>query len=123
MTDGSRNASRDRTTRCWLPAHRSTGLSADIPGLEETGDLREGCFADVVASDPERFAPRAGYVHPRELSRGVEYLPVKGRLAIADGKLTGIAAGRAVSTLPRPAPVHDASAPTGAGRIHSGQPT
>jgi hypothetical protein len=74
-----------------------------------------------VVFDPERFAPMADYAHPRELSRGVEYLLVNGRLAIADGKLTGIAAGRSASTLPRPAPVHDAPAPTGAGRIHFGE--
>jgi N-acyl-D-aspartate/D-glutamate deacylase len=100
--------------------HRSTGLSADILGREETGHLREGYLADVVVFDPDRFAPMAGYVHPRELSRDVECLLLNGRLAIADGKLTGIAPGRVASTLPRPAPVHDASAPTGAGRIHFG---
>ena len=80
----------------------STGLSADILGLEDTGYLREGYLADVVVFDPERFAPMADYVHPRELSRGVDYLLVNGRLAIADGKLTGTAAGRVRLHTPTP---------------------
>lgn len=143
MTEGPRSASRNRAARCWLPAVAFTLLlqaacsqtqppplpatdllllvSADIPGLEETGYLRDGYSTDAMVFDPDRFAPMADYVPPRELSRGVEYLLVNGRPAIAEGKLTGIAAGRVASTHPRPAPVHDASAPTGAGRIHFGK--
>lgn len=124
MTEGPRNASRKRAARCWLPAVAFTLLlqaacsqtrasplpaadlpllaSADIPGLEETGHLREGYLADVVVFDPDRFAPMADYVHRRELSRDVAYLRVKGRLAIADGKLTGIAAGRVRLHTPTP---------------------
>lgn len=74
--------------------HRSTGLSADIPGLEETGYLSDGYFADVVVFDPDRFA--------RKLSRGVESLLVNGRLAIADGKLAGTATGRVRLHTPTP---------------------
>lgn len=82
--------------------HRSTGLSTDILGREETGHLREGYLADVLVFDPERFAPMADYVHPRELSRDVECLLPNGRLAIADGKLTGIAPGRVRLHTPTP---------------------
>lgn len=80
----------------------STGLSADILGLEDTGYLREGYRADVVVFDPERYAPMADYVHPRELSRGVDYLLVNGAMAIADGELTGVAAGRVRFHAPTP---------------------
>lgn len=80
----------------------SSGLSADILGLEDTGYLREGYFADIVVFDPERYAPMADYVHPRELSRGVDHLLVNGRLAITDGALTGIAAGRVRLHAPTP---------------------
>src|SRR5690606_13516495 len=72
----------------------SSGLSADILGLEDTGYLREGYFADIVVFDPGRYAPAADYVHPRELSRGVDHLFVNGHATISDGNLTGTAAGR-----------------------------
>jgi N-acyl-D-aspartate/D-glutamate deacylase len=90
----ARYAKRDHVISVGDFIHRSTGLSADILGLEDTGYLRKGYLADIVVFDPEHFAPMADYVHPRVLSRGVEYLLVNGRMAIADGELTGIAAGR-----------------------------
>ncbi len=74
--------------------HRSTGLSAETLGLEKRGYLREGYFADVLVFDPERFAPKADYTHPRVLSEGVVDLWVNGRKVIADGSLTGAAPGR-----------------------------
>lgn len=74
--------------------HRSTGLSADIVGLKQRGYLREGYFADVLVFDPERFAPKADYMHPRVLSEGVVDLWVNGRKVIADGSLTGASPGR-----------------------------
>jgi N-acyl-D-amino-acid deacylase len=80
----------------------STGLSADILGLAGAGYLRKGYFADIVVFDPQRYAPMADYVHPRELSRGVDYLLVNGAMAIADGKLTGVAGGRVRLHTPTP---------------------
>lgn len=74
--------------------HRSTGLSADILGLEQRGYLRPGYFADVLVFDPDEFAPVADYTHPRRLSRGVDYLLVNGHFVIDGGKLTGEAPGR-----------------------------
>jgi N-acyl-D-amino-acid deacylase len=72
----------------------SSGRSADMFKLDRRGYLRTGYFADVVVLDPDRYAPRADYVHPRELSAGVEELWVNGRPAMHQGKLTGEAAGR-----------------------------
>jgi len=72
----------------------STGRTADILGLDHRGYLREGNFADIVVFDPQRYAPKADYLNPRELSEGVEYLLVNGKLTIAQGKVTGKAAGR-----------------------------
>ena len=79
---------------------QSSGLSADMFGLDRRGYLRSGYFADVVVFDPSRYAPRADYVHPRELSVGVQTLLVNGVPAIVDGKLTGAAAGRALKHTP-----------------------
>lgn len=80
----------------------STGRTADILGITARGYLREGYFADVVVFDPDRYAPKADYLNPRELSEGVEQLLVNGRLAIDAGKLTGEAAGRLLLHEPTP---------------------
>jgi N-acyl-D-aspartate/D-glutamate deacylase len=73
---------------------QSTGRTADIYKLEQRGYLRPGYFADVTVIDPARFAPRADYVNPRELSQGVAKLFVNGTLAVDDGTATGATAGR-----------------------------
>ena len=79
---------------------QSTGLSADIFKLDRRGYLRPGYFADVVVFDPARYAPKADYVRPRELSVGVQTLLVNGALSIQDSKLTAVAAGRALKHTP-----------------------
>lgn len=80
---------------------QSTGLTADIYKLDRRGYLRRGYFADVVVIDPGQYAPRADYVHPRELSVGVRKLFVNGVLAVDNSQATGAAAGRALLR-PRP---------------------
>ena len=80
---------------------QSTGRTADIYGLDARGYLRPGYFADVLVFDPVQYAPRADYMHPRELSVGVRKLFVNGALAVDDGQATGAAGGRALLR-PRP---------------------
>jgi N-acyl-D-aspartate/D-glutamate deacylase len=79
----------------------STGRTADILSLKARGYLREGYFADVVVFDPKQYAPKADYLHPRELSVGVTQLLVNGQLAIDGGKLTGVAAGKLLRHEPK----------------------
>jgi N-acyl-D-amino-acid deacylase len=52
--------------------------------------------------DPAGYAPRADYVRPRELSVGVQTLLINGALSVANGKLTSVAAGRALKHTPPP---------------------
>lgn len=80
--------------------HRSTGATADMLGIEQRGYLKPGYWADVVVFDPKKYAPRADYLHPRELSAGVDQLLVNGKFAIRDRKMTDIAAGRMLSHAP-----------------------
>ncbi|NWK97613.1 amidohydrolase [Sphingobium lactosutens] len=75
---------------------QSTGLTADIYKLDHRGYLKPGYYADVVVIDPAKYAPRADYVHPRELSVGVAKLYVNGALAVSDSRTTGATAGRAL---------------------------
>lgn len=80
--------------------HRSTGLSAEMLGLKGRGYLRKGQFADIVVFDPEHYAPKADYMHPRVLSDGVVDLLINGQQVIKDGKLTGAAPGRVLLHTP-----------------------
>jgi N-acyl-D-aspartate/D-glutamate deacylase len=87
---------------------RSSALPADVFGLKGRGRLLPGAFADVVVFDPESYAPRADYLHPRVLSTGVRTLLVNGALTIDEGQMTGRLAGR---PLPR-APLAGTCAPS-----------
>jgi N-acyl-D-amino-acid deacylase len=78
----------------------STGRTADMFKLDRRGYIKEGYFADVVVFDPARYAPKADYLHPKELSEGVEELWVNGRSAIHAGKMTGQPAGRVLLHTP-----------------------
>jgi N-acyl-D-amino-acid deacylase len=79
---------------------RSTGLTADILGLDRRGYLRPGYFADVVVLDAAAYGPKADYLHPNVLSKGVSYLWVNGKLAVDAGELTDALSGRMLSHAP-----------------------
>jgi len=73
-----------------------TALPADNLSLKDRGRLKAGNFADVVVFDPNTIQDHATYEQPHQLSTGVGYVVVNGKLAIKDGKPTGIASGRVV---------------------------
>ncbi len=72
----------------------ASGLPADILKLPERGYLKAGYFADVVVFDPETFRDRATFDKPHQYATGVRYLFVNGKLAIDEGKFTGVLAGK-----------------------------
>ncbi len=73
-----------------------SGFPADVLGLPERGYLRAGYFADVVAFDPEKIIDGATFEKPFEPPQGIPWVIVNGKPAVADGKLTGALAGRAL---------------------------
>jgi len=79
----------------------STGLTADIFKLDRRGYLKPGYFADILVFDPNRYVPKADYIHPAVLSEGVQTLFVNGVAAVDNGKMTGALSGR---PLPHPTP-------------------
>jgi N-acyl-D-amino-acid deacylase len=81
----------------------SSGLPADILGLEDRGYLKPGQAADVVVFDPKQIADRATYDKPYEYSQGVRYVFVNGVPAISDGAPTGALAGKALRHKSAPA--------------------
>jgi N-acyl-D-aspartate/D-glutamate deacylase len=74
----------------------STSLPAETLGLKDRGLLKPGYFADVLVFDPKTFNERATYQQPTVLSTGVRYLAVNGQIAIDNGSLTSVLAGKAL---------------------------
>ena len=71
-----------------------SGLPADVLHLPERGYLKVGHYADVVVFDPKTFRDTATFDKPHQYAPGVRYLFVNGKLAIDDGKFTGVLAGK-----------------------------
>ncbi len=79
---------------------RSSTLTARTFVLKDRGELRPGAFADIVVFDPRHYAARATYAAPTLSAAGVHTVVVNGRIAVENGKLTGVAAGRALAKTP-----------------------
>jgi N-acyl-D-amino-acid deacylase len=75
---------------------RMTSLPADNLSLKDRGRLRPGAFADVVVFDPNTIQDHATFEKSHQLSTGVSYVIVNGKLALQDGKATGAATGKVV---------------------------
>jgi len=71
----------------------ASGLPADILRLPERGYLKVGYYADIVVFDPKTFRDVATFAKPHQLSTGVKFLFVNGKLVIEDGKETGTLPG------------------------------
>jgi N-acyl-D-aspartate/D-glutamate deacylase len=80
--------------------HRSSSLTADTFGLKDRGRLRPGGFADIVLFDPKTYSERATYEQPDQLAAGVRTVIVNGAVAVDEGVLTGVGAGRAIPHVP-----------------------
>ncbi|TWT34047.1 D-aminoacylase [Posidoniimonas corsicana] len=85
-----------------LAIRSSSGLPADILGMTDRGYLRAGQAADIVVLDAASFRDHATFEAPTEPSTGVRWLLVNGRLAIADGAVQDVTAGRPLRKLPKP---------------------
>ena len=74
--------------------YRSSGLAAEVFGLDDRGRIAEGFAADIVVFDPAAFAPEASFANWNALASGVRYLFVNGQLALDEGRYTGALPGR-----------------------------
>ena len=74
--------------------HSMTGRSADRFGLRNRGRIAEGCFADLLVIDPQRFKERNGFDNPAVLAEGLEHMWVNGQPVIASDCLMDSTAER-----------------------------
>jgi N-acyl-D-amino-acid deacylase len=85
---------------------KMSSLPAQILGLRDRGQLREGFAADVVIFDPAAVGETNSFEKPKSYAKGVDYVLVNGVLVIDKGEHTGAKPGRAIrsaSARPRPA--------------------
>jgi dihydroorotase/N-acyl-D-amino-acid deacylase len=75
---------------------KMTWSTAQILGLRDRGQVKEGMFADLVLFDAAMIDDRATFTAPHQLSVGVRHVYVNGVAVWSDGKHTGAMPGRAV---------------------------
>lgn len=75
---------------------KMTSLPAQILGLRDRGQLREGFAADVVVFDPRSVRDTNSYEQPKSYAAGVPYVLVNGVLVIDNGEHTGARPGKAL---------------------------
>jgi N-acyl-D-aspartate/D-glutamate deacylase len=73
---------------------KMTTLPAQILGLRDRGQIREGFAADVVVFDPAAVGETNSFEKPKSYARGVPYTIVNGVVVIDGGKHTGARPGK-----------------------------
>jgi hypothetical protein len=103
---------RETAVLTWEDAIRKmSGLPASIIGIADRGLLAPGMAADVAVFDPRTITDR-GTPEAPQLSDGMRYVLVNGRLALEDGRVTGEQGGaliRRTANLPTRTFMVDAS--------------
>jgi N-acyl-D-amino-acid deacylase len=79
---------------------KMTSLPAQTFGIAERGVLREGCFADVVAFDPNKVLDRATYQEPLLAPQGIPLVLVNGVPVVENGEPTGKRPGKVLRRQP-----------------------
>jgi N-acyl-D-amino-acid deacylase len=75
----------------------STSLPAQILGLRDRGQIREGLAADIVVFDLETIQDTATFFEPHQYAEGIFYVMVNGTLVVANGELTWKRPGRVIT--------------------------
>lgn len=73
---------------------RMTSLPAAVFGLVDRGQIRPGCWADLVLFDATEVRDTATYDDPQQLPVGIDCVVVNGRVAFEHGAGTELRAGR-----------------------------
>ncbi len=74
----------------------STSSTAEILGIPKRGKIQEGYHADIIIFDPESFGDKADYQNPFQLSEGLRYSIINGKLSVENGNYTGQLNGKTI---------------------------
>jgi N-acyl-D-aspartate/D-glutamate deacylase len=75
---------------------KMSSLPAQILGLRDHGQIREGFAADVVMFDPKTVRDTNSYAQPKSYAAGVPYVLVNGVAVIDKGEHTGARPGKVI---------------------------
>jgi N-acyl-D-amino-acid deacylase len=75
---------------------KMTSLPAQILGLNDRGQIKEGFAADLAIFDPARVGETNSFEKPKSYAAGVPYVIVNGVVVIDMGEHTGARPGRAL---------------------------
>ena len=75
---------------------KMSSLPAQILGLRDRGQLREGFAADVVVFDPEKVRGTNSFANPKSYPEGIPYVLVNGVLVIDGGEHTEARPGKVI---------------------------
>ncbi|MFN5812669.1 MAG: amidohydrolase family protein, partial [Bacteroidota bacterium] len=78
---------------------RMTSLPATKFNLKDRGLIMEGKYADVLIFDESTIQDKSIYESPHQLTTGIEYVFVNGRLVIDKGQHTGTKTGVALRNI------------------------
>ena len=73
--------------------NRMTLRPAQRYRLPSKGRIALGADADILVFDPARIHVAATYEQPTRQAEGMDYVMVNGRIALQEGRLTGVQAG------------------------------
>ncbi|MBI3492818.1 MAG: D-aminoacylase [Acidobacteria bacterium] len=75
---------------------KMTSLPAEILGLRDRGQIREGFAADLAVFDPATVGETNSFEKPKSYAKGVQYVLVNGVLVIDKSEPTGAKPGKAI---------------------------
>jgi N-acyl-D-amino-acid deacylase len=88
---------REQGIMSWEAAVRkSSALPAATIGMVDRGLIAIGMAADLVVLDPATVIDHATYEQPALPSEGIEHVLVNGKVALSNGRATGVRSGRAL---------------------------
>ena len=76
--------------------YRSSGLTAETFGLHDRGKIAVGYAADVIAFDPDTFAPVATFAAWNELSEGIVFAVINGQIVVENSHYENVLAGSVI---------------------------
>ncbi|KAJ9150910.1 D-aminoacylase [Pleurostoma richardsiae] len=82
-----------------MVAHLTSRPAKRLSVYPHRGVIAEGSAADVVLFDPTMIKDMATFEEPKLPSRGIQFVLVNGEVALDEGKMTGVRAGKTLRRL------------------------
>lgn len=74
--------------------YKITDLASESAGLKNKGRIQRGWDADLVIFDPDKIQDTADFTNFKSPNTGIHAVLVGGKLAVKDGKYTGVYNGK-----------------------------